>query len=525
MKKWVTALLIATVFAGFNSNPSVSASTLATNHGNTSVNLTLLNKVLVHPEKALHIIIGTKGDANLVENAVEKQGGTVDSTWSFIHSFSATIPAPAVLKIAAMPEVKYVYEAGVSQVNDNAINAAALKNTYDTSVKADKEWAKGLDGSGVTVAVVDTGVNSSADFSGRLTKQVTVNDKASNASDGYGHGTHVAGIIAGDGSNSNGAYVGIAPKAKVISVKVSDDKGASSEKDMVDGLQWVFEHQKQYTIKIVNISSQVATQQSYKNSALDAAVEALWKEGVVVVVSAGNKGPSSDSNDTVSYAPANDPFAITVGSVDENGQTGLPDFTYAPFSSYGKTVDGYSKPDLMAPGVHLVSTMPSGVLRTNYPAGVVDNSYFMMSGTSVSAPVVSGTAALLLEAYPNLTPDQVKYALRTTAKDYGQTNGSQPAGTAGVVQADQAIDYVASTVNNGGKVPSDNQGVKLTPLISSDGKTVDFNNISWSNISWSNISWSNISWSNISWSNISWSNISWSNISWSNISWSNIIGY
>ncbi|HEY2420321.1 MAG TPA: S8 family serine peptidase, partial [Neobacillus sp.] len=227
-------------------------------------------------------------------------------------------------------------------------------------------------------------------------------------------------------------------------------------------------------------------------SALDAAVEQLWKAGVVVVVSAGNKGPSSDSNNTISYAPANDPFAITVGSIDENGQTGLPDFSYAAFSSYGKTIDGFSKPDLMAPGTHIVSYLPSGILKTSYPARVVDDNYYMMSGTSMSSPVVSGTVALLLQAYPNLTPDQVKHVLKATTKDYGQNNGTQPAGTPGVLQANLAIDYVGSTLNSGGLVPSDNQGVSLSPIISADGDTVTFNNMTWSNMTWSNMTWSNI---------------------------------
>jgi serine protease AprX len=506
MKKLIAVSLMAIMLGGFiNTNASASADTLTNNNEISAINKTLINSVLIHPEKEMHIIVGTKSDTEIVEKAVKKQGGRITSTWSFIHSFSADIPAPAVLKIASMPEVKYVYEAGTSKLtedSDVSQTPSTLKNTYDISVNAENAWSKGFDGNGITVAVIDTGVNSGTDFSGRLTKQVAVDSNTDNGNDGYGHGTHVAGIIAGDGSGSNGAYVGIAPKANIISVKVSDDTGVSSELDMVNGLQWVFDHREEYHIKVVNISSQVATEQSYKNSALDAAVEQLWKAGVVVVVSAGNKGPSSDSNDTISYAPSNDPFAITVGSIDENGQTGLPDFTYPSFSSYGTTIDGYSKPDLMAPGTHIVSYMPSGVLKTSYPNGVVGDNYFMMSGTSMSAPVVSGTAALLLQAYPNLTPDQVKYVLKSTTKEYGQNNGTKPAGTPGVVQADEAINYVSSTLNSGSDVPSDNQGVSLSPIISANGDTVTYTNISWSNISWSNISWSNISWSNISWSSI-----------------------
>jgi serine protease AprX len=496
MKKLIAVSLIAIILGwSINTNASASANTLSNNNENSAINKTIINNVLLHPEKELHIIIGTKGDTDIVEKAVKKQGGRITATWSFIHSFSVTIQASAVLKIASMPEVKYLYEDEVSHVTaetEGSSSPATLKNTYDSSVNADNAWTKGFDGSGVTVAVVDTGVNSGTDFSGRLTEQILVDSNSSNVNDGYGHGTHIAGIIAGDGLGSNGAYIGVAPKANIISVKVSDDAGVSSEIDMVNGLQWVFDHHEEYKIKVVNISSQVATQQSYKNSALDAAVEQLWKAGVVVVVSAGNKGASSDSNDTISYAPANDPFAITVGSIDENGQTALSDFTYPSFSSYGTTVDGFSKPDLMAPGIHIVSYMPSGVLKTSYPSAVVNDNYFMMSGTSMSAPIVSGAVALLLQAYPNLTPDQVKYVLKSTTKEYGQNNGTMPEGTPGVLQADLAIDYVGSKLNSGSVIPSDNQGVSLSPNISADGDTVTYNNMTWSNMTWSNMTWSSI---------------------------------
>ena len=232
--------------------------------------------------------------------------------------------------------------------------------------------------------------------------------------DRYGHGTHVQGIIGGNGSYSNGAYIGVAPKVNLVSLKVSDDTGAGTTSAVVDALQWALNNKSTYNIRVVNLSLNSTVVESYHTNPIDAAAEILWFNGIVVVASAGNNGGAAGAL----YAPANDPFVITVGATDDRGTNSISDDTIATFSAYGTTLDGVVKPDLVAPGTNIVSAKADGnniVLVNQHPSNVVDGYYFKMSGTSMAAPMVSGAVALLLQDEPNLTPDQVKYRLKSTA--------------------------------------------------------------------------------------------------------------
>ena len=269
------------------------------------------------------------------------------------------------------------------------------------------------------MAIVDSGVNPQDDLSSQDNRVVASvqfnNGSIPSVNDSYGHGTHVAGIVAGDGSDSNGMYIGVAPRANIINVKVSDDQGSGTASNLVSGLQWIYDNKDQYNIKVVNISLNNAVVSSYNTNPIDAAAEILWFNRVVVVVSAGNAGAQG-----ALYPPANDPFVITVGATDDRGTSSISDDTIAPFSAYGSTSDGVAKPDLVAPGTNIVSLMASANsgLATAHPNNVVNQFYFRMSGTSMSAPMVSGAAALLLQDEPNLSPDQVKYRLKSTAHPF-----------------------------------------------------------------------------------------------------------
>ncbi|WP_235848479.1 S8 family peptidase [Litchfieldia alkalitelluris] len=447
-------------------------------------------------EKTAEYIVGIKANQEGVKEEVLKLGGNILEEWKFINSLVVELEPNQVEKIKSL--------AGVAFVNENAevietsktstkLDPKVIQNAYNTAVAAEKVWSKGYKGEGVTVAVVDSGLlneSNSTDFKGRIVAETKTSSNAANMADFFGHGTHVAGIIGGDGSVSGGKFVGIAPGVNLVNVKISDDKGMSSEQDLVKGLEWIYNNKDKYNIRVVNISSQIGQQQSYKESATAAAVEVLWKAGVVVVVSSGNKGGTDCS---VCYAPANDPFVITVGAVDDVGTKDINDDHMKSWSANGITLDGHSKPEVVAPGSEIVSYMPKGTIRDIKPENIVDKSYFKMGGTSMAAPVVSGVVALMLQVNPDLTPDQVKWILKNTTRTYKE----QPEGTPGIITAD------AATFFNLSNVPSDvtqNHAMSplLDPLADADGS---FSNISWSNISWSNISWSNISWSNISWSN------------------------
>ena len=226
----------------------------------------------------------------------------------------------------------------------------------------------------------------------------------------------------------------------------------------------------------------------YHVSALDAAVELLWFNKIVVVVAAGNTGNSAIA------APANDPFVITVGASDDRGTPASADDKVAAWSSCGTTIDQFAKPDLVAPGVNLVAPLPvpNSFLAVKYPgnviAGTSGESYFRMSGTSVAAPVVSGVVALLLQAQPNLTPDQVKYRLMATTRLLANPTCSG----AGLVNIQQAIDSTTTQ--------SANTGIVISRMLNDGSNPTVWNSATWSTAKWSTAKWSTAKWSTAKWS-------------------------
>lgn len=437
------------------------------------------------PSGNLSLIVGKQAGAGDVEAAAARLGATVTARWPFINAFAVDVPVGAVRRLAMLPGVKMVLHnrpvattAKPGGSGSGVVDTTNLANTYNFSVRADLAWEAGYDGRGVTVAIVDSGMNGgNADYGSRVMTTVKVNSLTATSADKYGHGSHVAGIVGGSGNQSGGKYIGIAPGVSLVSVKFSDDLGVASERDLVNGLQWVYDNRSQYNIRVVNISASAAGQTSYKESPTAAAVEQLWFAGVVVVVSAGNRGGESCS---VCYAPANDPYVITAGAVTDAGTSSLSDDGPAAWSSSGSTRDGHVKPDIVAPGSAIVSTISNGTLTSTYPTNVVDNSYFRMGGTSMSAPMVSGVVALMLQKNPHWTPDQVKWVLLNTARTYK----GQPRGTGGIVQADQAVLY-------SGTPGTANQGLTPSPFLDSSTGTINYSTAMWSNAMWSNAMWSN----------------------------------
>jgi serine protease AprX len=298
------------------------------------------------------------------------------------------------------------------------VAADQLQSTYPQTLGVQPLWKFGVTGTGVGVAVIDTGIDGSlSDFASadgnhsRVIVSAVDNTHATTANDSYGHGTDVAGIIAGNGNNRSdalhGQYVGMAPNANLISIKVADEAGATSVLDVIYGLQFAVDHRAQYNIRVINLSLDAATAQSYKTDPLDAAVESAWMRGIVVVAAAGNRGSASDA---VQYSPANDPYVITVGGADENGTADPSDDAAASWSSQGTTQDDVQKPDVYAPGAHIVSVLAPGsaFANTNCNCLVGGGQYIQTSGTSMAAPVISGLVADLLQVHPRWTPAQVK---------------------------------------------------------------------------------------------------------------------
>ncbi|MCD6291172.1 MAG: S8 family peptidase, partial [Anaerolineae bacterium] len=375
----------------------------------------------------VRVIVQRADTSQTAEELTQSLGGQVLTDLHLINSFVALVPRSAISRLAAAPGVRWVSRDGPLARHgrhDNADIAQALANTYNLSVNVLPAWQQGILGQGVTVAVVDSGITPltakgrvTSDFGGRRGRRVRVSVSTSSIShntlDRFGHGTAVAGIIGGDGAISNGKYVGIAPRVNLINVKVGGDDGTGYESDLIAGLQWLYDHRDRLGVRVINLSVTAATPQSYHTSPLDAAVEVMWFNGFVVVVAAGNNG------DTTLYPPANDPFVITVGAASEQGTPDIGDDTIPAWSAFGTDEAGRVKPDVVAPGVGLVTTLaPRSVFKEEHADRVVDRWYFRFSGTSASAAVVSGATALLLQKEPNLTPDQVKYRLWKSARKW-----------------------------------------------------------------------------------------------------------
>ena len=394
------------------------------------------------------------------------------------------------------------------------IDTGNLANIYNRAVGADRLWnAPGyLRGQGVTVAVVDSGFADNADFSvygggsSRILAAANLATGSTGTTDGYGHGTHVGGVIAGNGNQSNGMRTGIAPGANLINVKVANDQGMSYASDLVAGLEWIYNNRTAYNIKVVNISMNSAVPESYHTSPIDAAVEILWFNGIVVVVSAGNNGGPGSI-----FPPANDPFVITVGAADDAGTAALTDDVVASFSAYGITEDGFSKPDLIAPGRNIQSLLASTSARvyTDHPANRVDTYLFRMSGTSMSAGIVSGAAALLLQDEPDLNPDQVKYRLMATANNgWTCANNQCRVFEEGSYGAGYLDAYAAV---NGTTTQTANTGTTVSQLLTMSSTGVDE---LWGTAQWGSAQWGSAQWGSAQWGSAQWGSAQWGSDYW-----------
>ncbi len=379
-------------------------------------------------------------------------GAPIIEEFPFINALVIELPLGNLLALAQVPGIRIITHDG--PVVAQAIETDPIETSYGFTVGADRVWnsenrALRATGRGVTVAVIDTGVNRSHPSLGSDVTCVNTNRRSSGCDDPHGHGTHVAGIISGQ--DAAGRYVGVAPDARVVAVKIADNDGVALESDLIRGLQWAHENRSAQQIRVVNLSVSGATPTSYVFSPIDNAVEQLWSSGIVVVASSGNAGTERDAT---WYPPGNDPFVITVGCHDDNLTRETGDDSLCFFSSRGRTQDGFAKPDIIAPGRRIVSALAgrNTVLGRELSDRIVDEDYLRLSGTSMSAPVVSGIVALLLERHPRMTPDQVKWLLTSTEARYpGQASNDQ----AGLVDAFAAMEFQ----QNGGRLGAANRGL------------------------------------------------------------------
>jgi serine protease AprX len=419
-------------------------------------------------------------------------------------------------------------------------------------------WTAGYTGKGVDVALIDTGVSPVAglDSPGKVINgpDLSLESQASNLTrlDTYGHGTFMAGLIAGRDTDLKAPYAlatasiyrGMAPDARIVSLKVGTADGGVDISQMIAAIDWVVQHKSDngLNIRVINISYGTnSTQDSYVDP-LSYAVEQAWKKGIVVVAAAGNSGYQVGGGAPGIADPAYNPFVIAVGGSDSMGTPTLADDAVGAYSASARCNAPCKRPDFVAPGSHLQGLrVPNSYIDATNPTGSLDNRYFRGSGTSESAAIASGAVALVLQKYPKMTPDQVKAFFSANAfsltgpsplaQGSGELNltkmlvASPPSkytqkfhlGTGtGSLEAARGQDHLTRD----GVVLTGEQDIFGQPFNAAAMAKLEASGSSWSGGKWNGSSWSGNSWSGSSWSSSIWTGNSWSGSSWSASSWS-----
>ena len=497
----VTAALAGTVMVGV---PAASASTTQT--------------VIVTATGLLSPVV-----------AVEEVLGTVLTQFHIIDGVEASIPTALEPVLAALPGITVTPDVSVSvQSTVESTGPHTPSDEFLQQTGATQLFGDGDTGQGVTVAVIDTGIDDLPDFAGRLIGGVDLSGGNDPFQDDYGHGTFVAGLIAGDGASSGGQYEGEAPGADLVSIKVAGPNGVTDLGTLIQGLQWAVSNRLAYNIRVLNMSLGFQPFESTVVNPLDQAVQAAWDSGIAVVASAGNAGPS---NGTI-LSPGDDPLVITVGALDDMAQPAVADDEMTNFSSAGPTSpDGWVKPDLVTSGRSVVSlAAPGSTIYDENPSARIGSGNFVGSGTSFSTAITSGAAALVLSANPALTPDELKARLLGTTSPgpignpfvdgHGAMN-AYAAATAGQMNLSQSVAGTVLTLL-GATVP-------LSPV----GSFADSWNASlWSGVSWSQASaggpmgngpdgsaWNGSAWNGFVWSSRAWNDGGWASAAWDGQAW------
>jgi serine protease AprX len=438
-----------------------------------------------------------------------------------IDGVAVRIPAHRIADLASIK--------GLTVTPDAPVHVSGFNSTqlwpYAAGVASDWNGTKAppTGAAAPTIAVVDSGIQANRpDFTGKVLANVNLSTLSSDPNDLRGHGTFVAGVAAGAAKG----FAGAVPQANLVSIKVMDANGVAKTSDVINACQWILANKAKYNIRVANFSLHSANKSSFLNDPLDKAVERLWFNGVVVVAASGNYATDGQKSGVL-YAPGNDPFVITVGAVDLNGNAGSSTHTNAPFSAYGYTPDGFSKPDIAAPGRYIVGPVPANsTLAVQRADAIVSPGYIQLSGTSFAAPVVAGAAAQIIAAHPEYTPDQVKGALMVSAKpDPAAAPGSVGVGE---MQMGRAVLRLSPPnpnlgldqfVSNGS---FDAQAWFNTAKANPSWDAVSWSSAAWSGADFNAVAWSDVSWETVSWETVAWSDVAWSDVAWSDVSWNDV---
>ncbi|WP_243109349.1 S8 family peptidase [Anaerophilus nitritogenes] len=396
------------------------------------MNVNKIRSQFVHPVIVARMSAGTKeyipvivysnGTCDHIRDCIVEAGGKIKYDIPLINAIAAEIPAKSIDHVAAHHMIQFInQDPKVFKCMHNASLAAAGHRVHDL----------GYTGKGIGIAILDTGVYPHDDLVKPTNRIVAFKDFVNNRNYPYdddGHGTHVAGIAAGNGY-ANEKYRGVAPDASIIGVKVLDETGSGSTSDILAGVQWVVDNKDKYNIKVMNMSLGSPADKVYHQDPLAKAAASAVSKGLTVVTAAGNSGPNSQSI----TSPGNSPSVITVGAADDNRTTSYEDDFVANFSSRGPAIGGISKPDMVAPGVDIISLSNKG-----------HSAYVTHSGTSMASPMVAGTATLMYEKNPKLSPSQVKEKLLGTSVNIGDVRYAEGAGILNIraaldIHSDEAL--------------------------------------------------------------------------------------
>jgi subtilisin family serine protease len=491
----------------------------------TFVDPLLLSAAKTSPSTTFSVIVQSSlGLSDAVGAVTGALGGTTSGTvgqqYSMLGALSATMSGTRLTKLATTSGRTITPDTPVRM--DGAMNysnvqlwpyGVGIAHVWDTS------WGPQLPTP--TIAIVDSGVDASRpDLANQLKiPQVNLTSLTPNApGDGRGHGTFVASLAAGVGAS----HIGAAPNGKLISLDVMDDHGMAMTRDVIAAAQWIYDNRYRYNIGVANFSLHSTVPSHFVVDPLDKAVEKLWLNGVVVVAAAGNYGVGGASTNVL-YAPANDPFVITVGAVDNKGTLSRGDDVAAPWSTWGYTPDGFSKPELSAPGRYMIGAVPpSSTLATERGANVVSPGYMQLSGTSFAAPVVAGAAAQLLAQRPGLKPDDVKALLMLGADN--TTAATKQSLGAGELDVGKSVALAAAGANpNAGLLPfvKVNWAVNDTAYFDGDAwETTVAGSKTWDDVAWDAKYWGNASWDAKYWGTVSWDAKYWGTASVADSAWS-----
>jgi serine protease AprX len=491
-------------------------------------------------DESVSVIVRERQHAgNGPERMVQRLGGRVGRHIGIVNAFVATVPRSRLGTLESTAGIhsvtlnRQVRLASDVDGFDQQEDPGSMFSVY-MSTGADEMWDKGYTGKGVDVALIDSGVVpvEGLETAGKIVNGADLSFESQvphlRYLDTYGHGTHMAGIIAGRDNDisqidkDHNVFLGVAPGARILSVKVADAHGLTDVSQVLAAIDWVVQHRRDngMNIRVLNLSFGTDGVQDYRTDPLTYAAEVAWRQGIVVVAAAGNAGFGSSKLNN----PAYDPFVIAVGAADSRGTYGTSDDTVPAWSSAG---DGTRNPDLVAPGKSVVSLRSPGshIDLTNPSARVGASRFFRGSGTSQAAAVVSGAAALLISQRPTITPDQLKALLKSTATLIpGATSRAQGSGMLNLKAARDRRTPVATQIHllalGTGSIEAARGSLHL---VASNGVELrgelDIFGAQWAPLTWASQALTGVSWSGGLWNQNLWTGNAWTANAWAGNAW------